>query len=551
MAIDVFLKFEYLNPRTNAYAPYPRGIVVKAWDHDLFSPDDFLAEGLTDSTGRVHLTITKEKIDAAEIIGKPDIYFKVYPEGRTVDGIPLPKVWSSRNRMDTKGRRGYYKNFGEGSIGSADNPVTFRIHGLNAYVEFYYYNQGAKRIKPLPENVTVEMRDYDPHSHDELLGVGVTDSQGRAFVTAHLESVQQEVSEGNPEVYFRVNTQGICAEGTCLPACESRQMRSNYGAPGYYPGFGEDRIGDFSRPRRYVLGPKHFIRVGFVVLTAENTDTESPGFQSKVDRVRTIQGRFKDEYIYATYGRSCAVGMQDVAVIKMDGHIPSIGSQEGQIFDFLKGVGRKFYETHGDFYDYLAVYEDFGDATLGSRHYTIKNDIEHIGMDLRDRSGKFGSAGVLRGIGLICDVNELPDTYSFRDSQMHLLLHETVGHQYGIYGLDRLKISDSIHFDHYVAAPAFSILYAHPWRMTLDGRFLVVLPTEEDFTNGFFVRFHPLVMYNMGLFTPEEVGSIMVVDTAYEIRHRYDGPATPVEGSATFYSMEEIIEEWGGTRRVV
>ncbi len=551
MAIDVFLKFEYLNPRTNAWHAYPAGVEVVVRDSDFFpSGSPNLESSVTDGDGKAHLVISDSTAARADPGGRPDLYFLIRPGNRSVNGVPLPQSWSSYFHTDTAGRRGYYANFAGNRIGSPQSPVTFRIPGLNAWLEFYYYNEIHKKALPVPPGVLAQMWDYDPGTNDELLATSVTGNQGAVSFTYHKGSVPQEAYEGNPEIYFSIHTQGLNDNGVPLPPSQhTRNLRSHYGGSGYYPSFSGSEIGQFQSPRRFVLGPKHFIRVGFILLTHENTDTDTPAFAAKVAKIRALQEKYKEEYLYATWGRSLVVGAQDVAVIKVSGPIPD----SDHAHDFLKQVTQKYYETHGDLYDYFAVYEDFGDASLGSRHYTIRNNIEHIGMAIKNDSQLYGSNGLLKGIGLISDVNDLPADYHFSDSRMHLLLHETVGHQYGIYGLSSLQISGSIHFNHYCGGPTFSYLYAHPWRMTPNGKFYVVKPTSDELQNGFFVRFHPIVMYAMGLFEPNEVPVTMVVSTNYQIQHRYDGPdqATPTDGSAAFHNIQDIMDEWGGPRNVL
>ncbi len=549
MSIDAYVKFEHLNPRTNTWHAYPAGITVRLLDDDLFSSDDNLATTSTDANGTVHLHVSTVDASVADLFGSPDVYFKVHPNGARIDGVPLPKAWSSKNGRDTSGRSGFYRGFTGGDIGTASSPVVFRIPGINAWIEFYYYNEYAKRALPLPAGVPARMRDYDEDTADETLAVSVTNSDGLAVLTHHRDSVSQETYEGAPEIYFDVLTTGLNDNGTPLPPSQStRRLRSNYGGSGYYSGFTGSEIAQYGHPRRFVLGPKHFTRVGFILLTADATDTSTPDFQAKVNKIRVIQEKFKEEYLYATYGRSLVVGSQGVAVIKMSGPIPDVDNAE----TFLKQVTAKYYSDHGDLYDHLVIYEDFAGASLGSRSYRIRNNVCNIGQSIYDNSAEYGSNRVLKTIGLVCDVNDLPAAYHFCDSKMHLLMHEGIGHQFGIYGLQSLGISDSIHFNQYCGGPSFSYMYAHPWRMTPDGRFYVVLPTADEFRDGFFVRFHPLVLYAMGLYSADEVGFTMVVTTNYKLRHRYDGPAqsSPAAGSALFRSMTEVMAAWGGPRSI-
>ncbi len=119
----IYLKYEYYNGHTKSVEGLPRGILVKAWDKDTFSKDDFLgaATPLNDE-GIVAICVTRKKYDKEDIYlvakcGK-DRFLKTdekkvahiteanfkklgYPD--FLKRYPLPEIWKSENQRTQLG----------------------------------------------------------------------------------------------------------------------------------------------------------------------------------------------------------------------------------------------------------------------------------------------------------------------------------------------------------------------------------------------------------------------------------------------------------------
>jgi len=151
---------------------------------------------------------------------------------------------------------------------------------------------------------------------------------------------------------------------------------------------------------------------------------------------------------------------------------PVAGLEDGDdaMYTFVRTAIRDhFYTDHADAFDFLAIYEVYPDKSIGSRHYTVRVREAGFGITPYDISASWGSSGRLRGIGLVKDANELPAEYDFMDSEMHLLLHEVFGHQWGVFAERMMK--PGFHFDIGLQSPTFTVLYGRPWRRVDDTHF--------------------------------------------------------------------------------
>ena len=255
--MNIYLKFEYLHPEKNVWQAFPAGVNVEAIDFDPLVPDNVLGSSLTDANGQIHIVLPTETITYADTFSAPDIYFKIYPGKMIMSGCSFPSEWSSKKNKDTAGRIGYYSNFNDDSIGSPENPVTFQLSGLTAWLEFYYYDEIQKKSISVPAGLIVEMWDYDPISQNELLATSITNEKGEVTLTYYEGSVDQEPFEGNPDIYFIIHTGEIFDKSANQPATQSTKMlRDVDGRKGYFPGAARDEIGRYDKRLRYVLCPR-------------------------------------------------------------------------------------------------------------------------------------------------------------------------------------------------------------------------------------------------------------------------------------------------------
>jgi len=65
----------------------------------------------------------------------------------------------------------------------------------------------------------------------------------------------------------------------------------------------------------------------------------------------------------------------------------------------------------------------------------------------------------------------------------------------------------------------------------------------------YYNRFHRLWMYAVGIFPPQSVGDVVVLSP--ETNEAMMQTNEPVPAEFTKFSMDEIIEAWGGPREVI
>jgi hypothetical protein len=200
-----------------------------------------------------------------------------------------------------------------------------------------------------------------------------------------------------------------------------------------------------------------------------------------------------------------------------------------------------FYLNHPDDFDFVAIYETYPDVSIGSRHLTTRTRVAGFGITPYNTSSSWGSEGRLRGIGLITDVNNLPDTYDFLDSRMHLLLHEVFGHQWGVRA-NRLT-SGGAHFDIGIQSPNFSVLYGRPW-IKVDDTNYTTATIIDPATGTHKVIFYPWMLYVAGM-KQRHVGPSIILDVDPDTppTSRYDVVTTT--GTSETVTLESVILESG------
>ncbi|MFW6156748.1 MAG: hypothetical protein ACOC7J_05465, partial [Armatimonadota bacterium] len=177
-------------------------------------------------------------------------------------------------------------------------------------------------------------------------------------------------------------------------------------------------------------------------------------------------------------------------------------ADDRETIDFAKAVAKLLFQQTQDVWDLIAVYADYGSPHMGSRYIRARNDTTRIGFDLWDGTEAFGSAGRLMGVGLIDDVNGVPQPWELADGDMQLLLHETIGHQYGVYHPEIRKRGS--HFANGLESPSFTMMYGRPWQCIDDTHFRCEQQPNPD-TGILDITFHPWILYIMGLKQRREV----------------------------------------------
>ena len=286
--------------------------------------------------------------------------------------------------------------------------------------------------------------------------------------------------------------------------------------------------------------------VAFIVLAPQGTDIASAAFQNNLQKIEDIKAQLPAQFDRSTGGKGAVDVSYPTVVLTPPGPVYGI-DQEGLMWSFLQQtIANDFYGSHPDAFDFLAIYEAYPDKQIGSRHQTVKTFVAGFNIYPYDTTPQWGSAGKLQGIGLVKDVNELPLNYDFMSSEMHLLLHEVFGHQWGMYAT---YVSSGIHFNLGVESPTFTVLYGRPWRKVDETRFITE-NVQDPVTGTFLVTFHPWVLYVAGMLNRNEIPeTLMNVNPDIPPAHRYDLVTTT--GTYTNITLQSVIDACGDRYDVV
>ncbi|MHA2143193.1 MAG: hypothetical protein ACXADD_17075 [Candidatus Thorarchaeota archaeon] len=283
-------------------------------------------------------------------------------------------------------------------------------------------------------------------------------------------------------------------------------------------------------------------KVGFVLLAPEDADVTSSEFQGYLDRINDIKAALVNQFHTSTYERGYVDVTYPVIVLTPPG--PVYGLMDGitMWYTFVsEAIANYLYTDHPDVFDFLAIYEAYPDKILGSRHLTVRTGVAGLGITPYDVSSFWGSAGRLRGVGLVDDIRNLPDTYDFMDSKMHLLLHEVFGHQWGVFA-NRME-EGGYHFDIGLESPTFTVLYGRPWRK-IDETHFTTEDVQDPATGTFMVTFHPWMLYVAGMMTRSEIPEVLMdVEPDTPPASRYDLVTTT--GTYESVTLQSVIDESG------
>jgi|GEM_PF-5572466 len=195
----------------------------------------------------------------------------------------------------------------------------------------------------------------------------------------------------------------------------------------------------------------------------------------------------------------------DLAIIQVDNGIFNPGSRTIQ----PTSAGKVFYQHFPDDYDFLVVYPFFEHDQDYSWHTVAQNSVQGIGLDVRDVSSWFGSAGKLLGVSFCTPATKVT-----------LVTHE-IGHQWGSYLL--LCPISGLNQDSLFRMPPYA---PYHWTMVHYGRYGVMGGIHwVDRGNGTYARgpdpvqrdYLPVQLYVMGLIGIEEMPYIpfLLLDEAY------------------------------------
>lgn len=223
-------------------------------------------------------------------------------------------------------------------------------------------------------------------------------------------------------------------------------------------------------------------------------------------------------------------------------------------------VAKKFYETHGDDYDFITIFSDYENSPGTPWHTMIRNDIKNIGDEIVNLAAEYGSKGRLKGLSGDFGSN-IDDVNSEKDYVIWMLLHET-GHQWCCGISDpSLKIADGAHFSLGLETVNNSVILgvggtAYYTFNKESGKFLTMY---DDYAEKF--SYHPFVLYFMGVLPEDQYDVEYAVydtepleselfedeDIEEELANWWESDESEV-GNATFFrnvSVNDIIETVG------
>jgi hypothetical protein len=133
---------------------------------------------------------------------------------------------------------------------------------IDFYVGFEVWDETAGAFVALPNNVQVDLMDYDPISQNDVLQTQYTDAFGRVhFSYATSASLETQAGEV-PDIFFLVRTGGINHAGHKLPdEWSTKGWNASDGSPGYFDDFSGTRVGDPTTPVVFRIGLDFHLRL--------------------------------------------------------------------------------------------------------------------------------------------------------------------------------------------------------------------------------------------------------------------------------------------------
>jgi subtilase family serine protease/Tol biopolymer transport system component/fibronectin type 3 domain-containing protein len=232
-----------------------------------------------------------------------------------------------------------------------------------------------------------------------------------------------------------------------------------------------------------------------------------------------------------------------IAIIEHDGSDYSWKDADGTPnYAARARVTRRFYQTHGDNYDFLVVFTNFEFATGDALafHNLVRNDVRGIGSPITDSGELFGSPDRLRGYVDMAALARYarppytltPGTPGF-GATINVLAHE-LAHQW----LAQVRYRDGAgqasgallgregsHWSYLLDSDA-SVMYGADWIPTDDGNFVASRVMDS---------YSALDLYLMGLLDPARVGPITLLRNP-----AVDPLGVPSEGARVTAQTESI-----------
>lgn len=216
-------------------------------------------------------------------------------------------------------------------------------------------------------------------------------------------------------------------------------------------------------------------------------------------------------------------------------------------------VGKEFFRTHADVYDFLVVFSSFEYPTISAGgddaqafHRGVRNDTEGIGLKPFDNSHAYGSKGVLQSYIDMAATSRWTSATSSADYDflMSVFAHE-MQHRWASHVRFRdwngqissaLLGKDGAHWS-YLLETHGSVLYGANWRDNGDGSFTV---TDTRST------FSPLDLYLAGLIDKTQVPPFFLIEAPDIDANALPPPlGTTIRGTKRIVTIDDIIAAEG------
>ena len=266
-----------------------------------------------------------------------------------------------------------------------------------------------------------------------------------------------------------------------------------------------------------------------VATAAPATDRLDPVTGAR--RLRQLAGRLAP---LPDTGSGITRDVGSIAIIEHDGSNYDATESDGITPNYAAraAVARRFYEAHGDLYDFLVVFTNFEFRTAEALafHSLIRNDVRGIGLPIVDNGFPFGSPGRLKGYIDMAAISRYSQSPLSLDPAepgftrtLNVLAHETA-HQWMTEAHFRDatgRISDDLlkgdgHWSYLLDSDA-SVMYGADWVSRNDGSYAAARVQDAYFN---------LDLYLMGLLDPSKVTPFTLLRNPAVSRN-----AIPLEGS--------------------
>ena len=216
-------------------------------------------------------------------------------------------------------------------------------------------------------------------------------------------------------------------------------------------------------------------------------------------------------------------------------------------------VGKEFFRTHADVYDFLVVFSSFEYPTTSAEgenalafHRGVRNDTQGIGLKPFDHSQAYGSKGVLQSYIDMAATSRWTSATSSADyeSMLSTFAHE-MQHRWASHVKFRdwngqissaLLGKDGSHWS-YLLETHGSVLYGASWRDNGDGSFTA---TETEST------FSPLDLYLAGLIDKTKVPPFFLIEAPDIDANALPPPVgTTIRGTKRIVTIDDIIAAEG------